>query len=528
MPRTLAAGAYATHPEVRLMSRDLTRRRLFGLAGTSAAGAAGLSLSGCLAGTSSRVQVTPRASGASAGPPFVSRPDLTPPRITIPKHGPGSDSRYIFLNAPYSGPGHGGTIIVDQYGEFVWFGASSATHHRMNFDVQAYNGRPALTWYQGLVTGGFGRGQLVIADSSYKILQVIEPANGDLADFHEFVVTPQGTALITVYRRHAGVDLRAVGGPSRGYIISGVIQEVDIGTGDLLFEWDSWNRDHPPIQLTESYQKRGVGDGGDGSADRPYNYCHLNSIAIDQDEDLVVSARNTCAVYKISRKTGQIIWRLNGKKSDFRMGPGTKFWWQHHARPHSNGRLSIFDNAANGPVVNEKQSRAIVLRLDTSAMRATLEKVYIHPGQKLIAGAMGSVQLLRDGRVFVGWGTQPRFSEFSADGRLLLDGDIEKGDSSYRAFRYDWTGHPTELPAAGARRRAGGATVYASWNGATQVTSWTVYAGRTQTSLSDVVAARRAGFETAIAVRSAGPYFAVQPHDAAGRPLSRSAPVRMA
>ncbi len=118
------------------MSEDLTRRRLLGLAGASVAGAAGLSLSGS---------------------PFVSRPDLKPPRITITRHGLGADSRYIFLNAPYSGPGHGGTIIIDRHGEFVWFGPNTAAHHRMNFSVQTYKGHPVLTWYQGLVTGGFGR-----------------------------------------------------------------------------------------------------------------------------------------------------------------------------------------------------------------------------------------------------------------------------------------------------------------------------------------------------------------------------------
>src|SRR5215475_142861 len=178
------------------MSEGLTRRRLFGLAGASAAGAAGLSLSGCSNGSSSQQKVTLPASVASGGPPFVSRPDLTPPRITITRHSLGADPRYIFLNAPYSGPGHGGTIILDQHGEFVWFGPNTATHHRMNFSVQTYVGRPVLTWYQGLVTGGFGRGELIIADSSYKILRVIRPAHGDLADFHEFVVTPQDTALI--------------------------------------------------------------------------------------------------------------------------------------------------------------------------------------------------------------------------------------------------------------------------------------------------------------------------------------------
>ena len=509
------------------MGENLTRRRLLGLAGASAAGAAGLSLSGCSAGTSSPLKVR-SARGAPIGPPFVSRPDLTPPRITITRDRLHADSRCIFLNAPYSGPGHGGTMIVDRHGEFVWFGPNTATRHRMNFSAQTYKGLPVLTWYQGMVTGGFGRGELIIADSSYKIQHVIRPANGELADFHEFVVTPQDTALITIYRKHWGVDLRPVGGPSRGYLVSGVVQEIDIATGQLIFEWDSWDGHRPPVPIAESYQERGVGDGGDGSEGRPYNYCHLNSLAIDQDGDLLISARNTCAVYKVSRKTGKIVWRLNGKKSDFTMGPGSRFWWQHHVRPHSDGRLSIFDNGANGPAVNEKQSRAVVLRLDTGAMRATLERAYKHPRKPLLAGAMGSAQLLEDGRMFVGWGTQPYFSEFSADGRLLLDGDIVKGDSSYRAFRQHWTGYPTELPAAAARHRSGGVVVYASWNGATEVTSWKVYAGKTQTSLAEVASARRAGFETAITVPSAGPYFAVQPHDAAGQPLSRSAPVRIA
>jgi len=181
------------------MTEDLTRRRLLGLAGASAAGVAGLGLTGCWVGTSSRPKVTPSAT-APSGPPFVSRPDLTPPHITITRHGPRGDSRYIFLNAPYSGPGHGGTIIIDPHGEFVWFGPNTAAHHQMNFSVQTYQGRPVLTWYQGLVTGGFGRGELIIADSSYRILRVIQPAHGDLADFHEFVGTPQDTALITIYR----------------------------------------------------------------------------------------------------------------------------------------------------------------------------------------------------------------------------------------------------------------------------------------------------------------------------------------
>jgi hypothetical protein len=270
----------------------------------------------------------------------------------------------------------------------------------------------------------------------------------------------------------------------------------------------------------------GPADGGDGSELRPFNYFHINSLAIDQDGDLLVSSRNTWTVYKISRTTGTIIWRMNGKKSDFTMGPGARFFWQHDVRPHGDGVLTVFDNGALP--VEEQQSRALILAVGTSARHVTLTKAYVHPGRRMVAGAMGNAQLLPDGRMFVGWGTEPYFSEFAPGGRLLLDGSMSKGAPSYRAYTEHWAGRPAELPAAAARHRSGGATVYASWNGATDVASWTVLAGKTQTALTKVASARRTGFETAIAVRGPGPYFAVQPHDAAGQALSRSAPVKIA
>jgi hypothetical protein len=511
------------------MTEDLTRRRVFGLAGASAVGAAGLGLSACANGpTPAQAVQTVQTSDSAAGPPFVSRPDLTPPHITVRRSGVPADPRYIFLNAPYSAPGHGGSIIINQRGQLVWFGPNTAANHRMNFSVQTYNGVPVLTWFQGqVVAEGFGKGELVIADSSYQITHVIRAHGSDMADFHEFVITPAGTALITIYRHHANVDLRPVGLSASGHLLSGVVQEIDIATGNLLFEWDSWSRINPHVRLTQTYQKPGVGDGGDGTAAKPFNYFHINSVsdAGDGSGDLLISGRNTWTVYRVSRKTGAIVWRLNGKKSSFTMGPRSKFFWQHHVRAFPGGRLTIFDNGASPP--EEQHSRALVLGLDTQTMHASLQKAYFHPGQTYLAGAMGSAQLLQDGRMFAGWGTEPHFSEFARDGKLLLDGDIEKGAPSYRAFTSDWSGGPRERPAAAARHRSGGATVYASWNGATNVRTWTVFAGKTATSLRAIASADRTGFETAIAVRNSGPYFAVQAHDVKGKALGKSAVVKI-
>jgi hypothetical protein len=506
------------------MTEDLTRRRFFVLARASAAGAAGLSASGCADITGSRTgrPSVSRSSARSAMRGFVSRPDLTPPLITVRRYGHVAGSRYIFLNAPYSGPGHGGAIILDSRGELVWFGPNTASRHKMDFNVQVLNGEPVLTWWQGEVIQGHGEGEAVIADASYRVRQVIRAHNGLMADLHEFYITPQGTALITAYRRHSNVDLRERGGPANGYLLSGVAQEIDIATGELLFEWDSYRPRHTPVPVCETYER--VGDGY-GTSARPFNYFHINSIAPDADGDLLISARNTWAVYKVSRKNGSIVWRMGGKKSDFSMGPGSRFFWQHHVRTHGHGKFTVFDN---GTTFREKRSRALVLRVDTAAMHVTLRKAYVHPGEVVLAATMGSAQTLPDGGMFVGWGDQPRFSQFFPDGRLLLDGIIAAEAQSYRAFAREWKGHPTELPAAAARRGGGGTTVYASWNGATDVTSWTVLAGRSGASLSRVGSGRRTGFETAIAVRSTGPYFAAQANDARGRPLATSMPVTIA
>lgn len=500
------------------MADDLTRRRLLQMAGASALGVTALGVAGCEGRPTAPRSLI--ASDVSSG--YVSRPDLTPPAIRVTRHGPVDTSRYIFLNAPYSGPGHGGTLILDTSGDVVWFGPNTATEHRMTLNTQSYRGERMLTWWQGLIHHGYGQGVSVVADSSYRVRHIVRAVNGVMADFHEFKITPAGTALLTAYRTHAHVDLSAVGGPADGYLVSGVAQEIDIATGRLVFEWDS--KDHIPIE--ETYQKPDGRDGGRGTAANPFNYFHINSIAVDADGDLLISARNTWAVYKVRRDhSGAVVWRMGGKKSDFTMGPGSRFYWQHHVRPHPGGVLTVFDNGASP--AEEKRSRALILDVSTSAMHVKLRKAFVHPGKRLLAGAMGSAELLPDGTMFVGWGTEPWFSEFAPDGRLLLDGQMAKGSPSYRAYTDHWTGRPDDRPAIAARRRSGGATVYASWNGATKVASWAVYAGKDQHSLTAAGSAPRAGFETAIAVRSTGPYFAVEARDSAGHALARSLPVRI-
>jgi hypothetical protein len=498
------------------MNESLTRRDVLRVTGTAAAAAAGLGLVACGTGNAQ-----PRSQAKNLQH-FVTRPDLTPPKVTLRHIAPDHDLQYLFLGIANSGPGQGGAMIMDTNGDMVWFSPDTGPHaSKMDFQRQIYRGKPVLTWFQGrVVAGGYGEGVAIMADDSYRVTHTIHAHNGLQVDEHEFNISPQGTALVSAFHKQR-YDLSKLGGPRRGWLLSGQAQEIDIETGELLFSWESL--DH--VGFDETYLPV---QGGHGTKSKPYDYFHINTIQDAGDGDLLIGARNTWSVYKVSRKTGEIIWRLNGKKTDFTMAPGSEFFWQHDTRLHGSNVLTAFDDGYDGVLPkNEKQSRALILNIDYDRMLVTLRKDFTHPGELVLAKAMGNAQMLPGGGMFVGWGTNPYFSEFDAHGRLVLDGMLIKGDPTYRSFIGEWAGYPTEMPAAAARHRSAGAVVYASWNGATEVATWNVLAGQTKTSLAKVATAPRKGFETAIAVPSRGPYFAVEPRDARGRELARSLPVRV-
>jgi arylsulfotransferase ASST len=445
---------------------------------------------------------------------FFSRPDLRPPRVAITRRRAIPAAPSYFLLTTEGPAGQHGLLILDQDGDTVWFSPAAPGGLTKDLNVQEYQGKPVLTWWantQRSANAEIGEGLGFIADSEYQVIAKVAAGNGLKSDFHELNLTSRGTALITAFRVHKA-DLSKVRGPARGTVLSGVAQEIDIATGKVVFEWDSLN--HVPV--TETIHIK-------GRLSSPFDYFHINSISVAHDGDLIISGRNTSAVYKVDRATGAVRWRLGGRESSFAMGPGASFWRQHDVREIAPNVLSIFDDAsAPGP---EKLSRGILLDLDSTRMRATLRRAYPSP-TRLRAANQGSMQVLDDGRVLVGWGDRPAFTEFTADGTEILNGELPPGDWSYRAFAANWTGIPDERPAAVAQRSRSGAVVYASWNGATEVASWKVYAGPKEGRLTPAASRRRTGFETAIPVPHGGPYFEAEALDAHGRILGRSSVIQ--
>jgi hypothetical protein len=457
-----------------------------------------------------RTPETIHAGSAGEVQGFYSRGDLRPPRVTVTAQSPLVAPGYEFV-APYTGPGQAGPMILEAGGGLVWFKPLPADTFATNFRAQEYLGRPVLTWWQGDISvHGYGLGEGVIFDQSYTDLAHVRAGNGVQADLHDFQLTARGTALITAYDPIL-CDASSAGGSSSEGVTDGLIQEIDVKTGLVRLQWTSL--DH--VALQESYN-----NAANASASDPFDYFHVNSINVDRDGSLLISARNTWAIYDLDPRSGQIVWRLGGKRSSFHMGAGTSTAWQHDSRELPGGAFSLFDNGASPGV--HRQSRGIVVDLDEQHRTATLATQIVHP-PPLLADSQGNFQTLENGDWFVGWGQTPSFSEFNAAGALLFDAHFPTHTQSYRAFRLAWTGTPVHAPTFVLHPGAGGAaTVYASWNGATLVTSWRVLAGPRVSDLQAVAQVARSGFETAIALApgTSGAYMAVQALDAAGNVIA--------
>jgi hypothetical protein len=439
---------------------------------------------------------------------FLSRRDLRPPKMTVLHAGKTADG-HLFV-APSSGPGQRGVLILDNTGDVVWFHPTTP-NTAMNFRRGRYRGKPVLTWWEGKAERGLGRGTHVILDDSYRVIARLPAGGGRQSDLHEFLITPQSTALVTSYEVRP-MDLSAVGGPPGGKAIGGVVQELALPSGRVLFEWRSL--DH--VSIDETYA---VFSGPS------LDYFHVNSIDLTADGNLMISARNTWAVYKVSRKTGEVLWRLGGKKSSFEMGKGTVFAWQHDARHHGNGLISIFDDGAAPQV--EPQSRALVIALDGKRGRATLVRKYTHHPGRLVSQFMGNAQVLGNGNVVVGWGNEPYVTEFAPDGTILFEVKLPPGGQNYRAFRFPWVGNPVTRPTLAARRHAGIPTIHVSWNGATEVAFWQLYTGAAAAALEPGQKVPRQGFETALVAPRQARYASAVALDHEGRQIGRSKTIRI-
>ncbi len=455
---------------------------------------------------------------------FVSAPALHPPMIKSVKSSPAGElapgvilmTNFFDLNEP---PiiGQSGPLILDRKLQPVWFQPVPEKVVAINLSRQSWEGRPALAWWQGRVTntGATETGEDIVVNQHYQEVAHLKATGGWVLTLHEFVIDGED-AWVTA-NKNIPMDLSKYGGAYNGALVDSAVQEYNLRTGKLLLNWDALK--HIPLaQSQASLPTNGF----------PWDAYHVNSIDISQPGKFLVSMRNTWAVYLVDDASGRTEWTLGGRSSSFKLAPSARFEWQHDARLQPNSQVTVYDDhccqlTGGGTYVDPTgASRGLVLNLDRQKGTATMAAQY-GADQDFDSDYMGDTQPLPNGNVFVGWGSEPYFTEYSATGKVLFEGELPGPDLTYRALLGEWDGQPLTPPAGAARATGSATTVYASWNGATRLASWRVLAGNAG-ALAPVASAPRSGFETDIPVSGSYSSFEVQALDSAGKVLGTSKP----
>jgi hypothetical protein len=496
-----------------------------------ALGVSGMSALGAFAATAHATTPGIGAYTTKGAYSFVSAPRLHPPKLKTDvktqtrKLAPGYFLLDNFPNLTVAGPmtGEGGPLIVDSKLQPVWVLPVGTDVVSTNLRQQTYNRKPVLTYWTGVVTntGASTSGQVTIVDEHYRNIKTITAAAPWIISVHDATISG-GNLWVTVYRTVPGRDLSAYGGSSTGIVYDSGVQEYSIKTGKLLYTWDAL--DHIPLSSAEQPAPPPP------AAANPWDAYHINAVQVLPGNQMLVSMRNDWAAYLINTKTNQTIWTLGGKASSFTFASGAAFAWQHNVQMLPHNQVSVFNDnccAITGPGQFGQPNGAsggLILNLNTASHTVSLAHSYTHKNPVLDPAFLGSMNVLPNGNALVGWGSNPWFTEYSKAGDVLLDAVWPGKDLSYRAeFSDQWVGTPYFPPSGAARRVTGGkVTVYASWDGDTQVTSWKVLAGSNANKLPVVAKHAKTGFETAIKIPKAAKVYKVQAFDAKGHLLRTS------
>jgi hypothetical protein len=324
----------------------------------------------------------------------------------------------FFFTAPISDTDPQGLQIFNSSGESIFFHEVQDPEFCSDFRIQRYHNIDALTWWQGqnLETGvNCGSGFIHTNHA-----QIAVSAHGLCADAHEFQLTHRGSALM-IANEITVANLTHIGGNDNQSIVNSVVHEIDIASGQLLFEWNA--ADFVPFTATN------VPLPIDSTT--PWQWFHANAVKVDWDGHLIISSRFTWSIYKVHRITGQILWVLGGKDNQFHGQGNWQFKWQHAPLPLSPNEYLLFDNEfmPGRAKALAHPSRLIRFRLSAN-FTVTLISSYQHQPNDLLVPFQGNGQLLQDGRVVVGWGPKGYVSIFSSAHNETYDAKLNNSYSN--------------------------------------------------------------------------------------------------
>ncbi|KAJ5978173.1 hypothetical protein N7501_001515 [Penicillium viridicatum] len=437
--------------------------------------------------------------------------EFEPPKLEVNKTG-NTNPGYIFLG-PRGDVQNAGSaaLIYNDAGDLVYEGPKKIT---ANFMVQKLFGKDVITFWAGdMMSIGYGYGTVHILDDTYKEIYTVQ-LTGDFVtpdgsskdsycDMHESHITSRNTLICTAYNvtQH---DLTSINGTFSQWMLDSQFYEIDIPTNQVLHSWSALDHE-ADIPLTTSHQ----GLGKDvGTQDAPYDAYHINSITTTNNGYLV-SLRHMWSGYYLSQN-GSVMWQVSGEDgADFKQIGNAEFSWQHDMRVYNetdNGLILNLFNNANTPTDEESETTGISLAIDLNKKTVTGLRSLTDPNDPVHSVSQGSYQLLSevDSHVFLAYGSISKVKEFDGDGDVVFSAQFgdDNAVASYRGYRYQWTATPFWKPSVSVNKTDSRATVYMSWNGATEYDNWVVYAASSATSTNNtqIATAKRSGFETSATI----------------------------
>ncbi|CZR64534.1 uncharacterized protein PAC_14432 [Phialocephala subalpina] len=433
---------------------------------------------------------------------------FTPPVFNVSKSGASLAPGYLFLTPlALNGAVQSAAVIMTDGGDLIW---SSAPGDYTNLVTQPLDSKPVLSYWTGDTIGNNGYGHVSILDETYTEMYRVCPqavavtANSSItfpcyADAHESFITNHGSVLISMINVTA-VDLSVEGGPKDGYIFDSLFFDVDIKTNKTLFRWSALEAGIPFTDSKALFN----GSFGVGSRTDPWDWFHINAVQSIGD-GYIVNGRHLWTTFKLN-STGDIEWRITGDTGgDFALPGDGHFAWEHHARVEkatsTDLTLHYMNNFNAAPPFNgSNPSTGLSLHLDLTTNTASVLKNLIDPNENIYNDAQGTFDPQANSNTLLGYGQIPAMKEFgplgNEDVRMTIWYGIHNnsgpGAQSYRIYRREWVGTPAYDPVVVVQ----GEMVYMSWNGATGITSWEVFAGDQEQDLKSVGKVPNAGFET--------------------------------
>jgi hypothetical protein len=367
------------------------------------------------------------------------------------------------------------------------------------------------------------KGTVIVYDNQYNPSPIVLDPVVDV-DMHEINIQDPHRALALAFREE-NLNMASFGLPDVNMNIwTGGFVEFDITTGKVLLLWTSQDAISPDESVAfDPYQEHPNTD-----------FMHVNSIDRNKNGDYMLSARHTSTLYFISGQDGRIMWRLGGKRSDF--AQDFEFSYQHDAKfisvNDTHITISFLNNGAEDIITNEPTSSAMYVELDLTTMKATLLNRYTRPDHESTR-KRGNMQTLPNGNVLVGWSEFGYMSEFTHDGRLLMEARfVSERFSTYRAYKFPWRSRPSYPPVLvaschGVNGTALSTTFHVSWNGATDVKYWRFFTQANLTGPSEQIAIiPKKSFETSFAAHGYLNLVSVEALDMNFQVLGQSATVR--